>query len=163
MEAWLEKAIDLAEEFEGCHLVAYPDPEYGWRKASVGYGATGASIVEGTVWTQEEADADLLYRMEGIGTHIDTLVTVPISDEQKAALCDLAYNIGLGALSRSMLLACVNANHMQGAADQFMAWTQSNGVELEGLVKRRDAERALFMLGSDLSGEAQPQTEGSTA
>lgn len=159
MELWLEKAIDLAKEFEGCRLEAYPDPVYGWRRATVGYGATGPSIIEGTVWTQEHADADLAYRMNGIGNDIDDLVTVPISDEQKASLCDLAYNIGLGAFARSTLLACVNANHMQGAADQFMVWTKAGGIELEGLVKRRDAERALFTLGADFSGESQHQPE----
>ena len=165
---WLDMAIDLAKQYEGCSLTAYPDAEYGWRRATVGYGATGPSITEGTVWTQQQADDDLIYRMKGIGSHIDTLVTVPISDEQKAALADLAYNIGLGALAHSMLLACVNANHMQGAADQFMAWTKSDGVELDGLVKRREAERALFMLGSDFTkdatepGEPQPEPEHST-
>lgn len=164
---WLDMAIDLAKQYEGCKLEAYPDPRYGWRCATVGYGATGPSIVEGTVWTQEQADADLRYRMEGIGARIDMLATVPLSDEQKAALCDLAYNIGLGAFARSTLLACVNANHMQGAADQFRAWTHSDGVELGGLVQRREAERALFMLGSDLTGdtpagESQSQPEQST-
>ena len=156
---WLDKAIDLAKQFEGCQLEAYPDPMYGWKCATVGYGATGSAIVQGTVWTQAQADADLTYRMKGIGAHIDTLVQVPVSDEQKAAMCDLAYNIGLGAFERSTLLACVNVNHMQGAADQFMVWTKSNGVELEGLVKRRDAERALFLLGADLTGEPQAQPE----
>ncbi|MGN6410821.1 MAG: lysozyme [Nitrobacter sp.] len=156
---WLDKAIELAKEFEGCRLEAYPDPVYGWRRATVGYGATGPAIIEGTTWTQEQADADLLYRMKGIGAHIDTLVTVPISDEQKAALCDLAYNIGLGAFGSSTLLACLNVNHMQGAADQFVVWTKAGGVELAGLVKRRDAERALFTLGADFSKEPQPQQE----
>lgn len=156
---WLDMAMKLAMEFEGCKLQAYPDPMYGWKRATVGYGATGPAIVEGTVWTQEQADADLLYRMKGVGAHVDMLVKVPISDEQKGALCDLAYNIGLGALERSTLIACVNVDHMQGAADQFMVWTKSDGVELPGLVKRRDAERALFTLGADFSGEPQPATE----
>ncbi|CAM2142737.1 lysozyme [Pararobbsia alpina] len=159
---WLDKAVALAKEFEGCRLEAYPDPVYGWRVATVGYGATGPAIAEGTAWTQEQADADLTYRMTGIGQHVDLLVKTPISDEQKAALCDLAYNIGLGALERSTLLTCVNANHMQGAADQFMVWTKSDGVELEGLVKRRDAERALFLLGANLSGESPPGESQST-
>lgn len=156
---WLDMAMDLAKQFEGCRLEAYPDPVYGWRKATIGYGATGPAIAEGTVWTQEQADADLAYRMTGIGQHIDLLVKVSISDEQKAALCDLTYNIGLGALERSTLLACVNVNHMQGAADQFMVWTKADGIELPGLVKRRDAERALFTLGADFSKEPQPQSE----
>lgn len=156
---WIDMAMDLAKQFEGCRLDAYPDPVYGWRRATVGYGATGPSIAEGTTWTQEQADADLLYRMRGIGAHVDTIVTVPISDEQKAALCDLAYNIGLGALERSTLLACVNAGHMQGAADQFPLWNKADGEVLDGLTKRRDAERALFTLGADFTKESQPQTE----
>jgi lysozyme len=158
---WLDQAIDLAKQFEGCKLEAYPDPAYGWRHATIGYGATGPAIMEGTVWTQAHADADLLYRMKGIGDHIDTVVKVPLSDEQKAALCDLAYNIGLGAFDGSTLLACVNVNHMQGAADQFPLWNKANGVVLDGLVKRRDAERALFLLGSGLTGKPEVQTEES--
>ena len=163
--SWLDMAIDLAKQFEGCSLTAYPDPAYGWKCATVGFGATGPSIIEGTVWTQEQADADLLYRMKGIGDHMDLLVTVPLTDEQKGAMVDLAYNIGMGAFQNSTLLACVNVNHMQGAADQFSRWTKANGVELAGLVKRRDAERALFLLGSNLTTpeeaakEAPPQPE----
>jgi lysozyme len=156
---WLDKAIELAKEFEGCSLTAYPDPAYGWKVPSVGYGATGPGICQNTVWTQAQADADLLYRMKGVGAHLDSVVKVPISDEQKAALADLCYNIGAGAFDRSTLLACLNVNHMQGAADQFMVWTKANGVELDGLVKRRDAERALFLLGSDLSKEPEPASE----
>ncbi|WP_063803304.1 lysozyme [Burkholderia ubonensis] len=164
MDEWMQKAIDLAKQFEGCRLEAYPDPMYGWRRATVGYGATGPSIVQGTVWTQEQADADLQYRMNGIGAHLDTLVAIPVGDEQKAALCDLAYNIGLGAFENSTLLAMLNVGHIQGAADQFLVWNKSNGIVLEGLVKRRDAERALFILGSDFSkddasGEYQAQPE----
>jgi lysozyme len=166
MMEWLDKAIELAKQFEGCKLDAYPDPAYGWRVATIGWGATGPAIMEGTRWTQEQADADLEYRMKGVGAHVDSLVAVSITDEQKGALCDLAYNIGLGAFERSTLLACVNVGHMQGAADQFKVWTKSNGVELPGLVKRRDAERALFILGTDFSqedesGEAESAAEES--
>lgn len=163
---WLDKAIDLAKQFEGCSLTAYPDPAYGWKVPSVGYGATGPGICQNTVWTQAQAEADLTYRMKGVGARIDELVTVPITDEQKGALADLAYNIGLGAFERSTLLRMLNGHNVQGAADQFKEWTKANGVELAGLVKRRDAERALFILGSDFSEEAapkesQPQSEQS--
>ncbi|WP_321951863.1 lysozyme [Paraburkholderia bannensis] len=164
---WLDMATDLAKQFEGCVLEAYPDPAYGWRKATVGYGATGPSIMQGTVWTQDQADADLIYRMQGIGAHIDALVTVPITDEQKGALCDLAYNIGMGALGSSTLLRMLNGHNEQGAADQFLVWISPDHPEVSaGLLKRRQAERALFILGADFSkdpvpGEAQPQQEPS--
>lgn len=163
---WLEMAIDLAKQYEGCSLTAYPDPVYGWRRSTVGYGATGPAIVEGTVWTQEQAEADLLARMTGIGAHIDSLVVVPVTDEQKGAMCDLAYNIGTGAFESSTLLRMLNGHNTQGAADQFLVWNKSGGNVLGGLTKRRQAERALFILGSDFSkdpasGEVQPQTEES--
>lgn len=161
---WLDMAISLAKEFEGCKLEAYPDPEYGWRKTTVGFGATGPAITQGTVWTQEQADADLAHRMNDIGAQIDALVVIPIADEQKGALADLAYNIGIGAFSSSTLLRMLNGHNEQGAADQFPLWNKSNGVVLDGLVKRRAAERAMFVLGSDFSedpasGEAQSQPE----
>ena len=156
---WLDMAIDLAKQFEGCSLKAYPDPVYGWRRATIGYGATGPSICMNTAWTQAQADTDLEYRMTGIGAHIDSVVTVSISDEQKAALCDLAYNIGPDAFDRSTLLAMLNAEHDQGAADQFLVWNKADGRVLPGLVKRRAAERALFTLGDDFTKEPQSEPE----
>ena len=150
---WLDKAVALAKQFEGCRLEAYPDPVHGWKVATIGYGATGPSIVEGTVWTQEQAEADLIARMTGCGEMIDRLVTVPLNDEPKAALADFVYNEGEGNLARSTLLDKLNAGDMQGAADQFSRWDEAGDEVLNGLVRRRDAERALFLLGADLSGE----------
>jgi len=161
--AWLDMAMNLAKEFEGCRLEAYPDPAYGWKVATIGYGATGPGISMHTVWTQAQADADLAYRMKGIGAHIDVLVTVPITDEQKGALCDLAYNIGTGALGSSTLLRMLNGHNAQGAADQFLVWIAPNNPAVTaGLLKRRQAERALFMADPSQeaeAGEPQPQPE----
>jgi lysozyme len=161
-QQWLDMACNLARQFEGCRLEAYPDPSYGWQVPTIGYGATGPGIVQGTVWTQEQADADLASRMSSIGSHIDAVVKVQISPEQKGAMCDLAYNIGVRAFEHSTLLAYLNTGNIQGAVDQFMVWVKSNGVELDGLVKRRDAERALFILGTNFSGKpslGEPQQQ----
>ena len=46
---------------EGCRLTAYPDPLSGGDPWTIGYGATGPSISKGTVWVQEQADADLFF------------------------------------------------------------------------------------------------------
>lgn len=157
---WLDMAINLAKEFESCSLGAYPDPVYGWKKPTIGWGATGPSITEGIVWTQEQCDADLLRRMTGIGQIVDRLVTVPITEEMKAALCDFTYNEGEGNLARSTLIAKLNAGDVQGAADEFPKWDLADGQELGGLVKRRAAERALFILGGNFTaGEPQSETE----
>jgi GH24 family phage-related lysozyme (muramidase) len=38
-----------------------------------------------------------------------------------------------------------NRGEFEGAADEFLKWRKSNGVVLAGLVRRREAERALFL------------------
>jgi lysozyme len=156
---WLDLAMNLAKEFESCSLEAYPYPVYGWRVATIGWGATGSAITQGTVWTQAQCDADLALRMKACGQAVDRLVKVPLNDEPKAALCDFVYNEGEGNLAHSTLLAHLNAGDMQGAADEFPKWNLADGHELAGLVRRRAAERALFLLGANFAGESSPQPE----
>ena len=61
------------------------------------------------------------------------------------ALVCLAYNIGSGALQRSTIRMRANRGDWEGAADAFRAWTKGGGKVLPGLVKRREAEIALFL------------------
>jgi lysozyme len=150
--SWIDMAINLAKQFEGCVLTAYPDPASGGDPWTIGYGATGPGITQGVTWTQNQADVDLIARMTAIGARVDSLVTVDITDEQKGALCDFAYNLGVGALAGSTLLKMLNAGNVQGAADQFLRWDMASGKVMAGLEHRRDAERALFILGSNFAG-----------
>lgn len=165
---WLDMATKLAKQFEGCELNAYPDPTHGWALPTIGYGATGNDIVRGTCWTQAECDADLVRRMTLIGAHVDAFAKVPLTDGQKGALCDFAYNVGVHALEHSTLLRLLNEGDTQGAADEFGKWDLSAGHVLGNLVRRREAEKALFLLGvnptpagSAQPGESQPQPEQS--
>ena len=51
------------QEHEGCRLKAYPDPgSQDGHPWTIGYGATGPGITQGTVWTQEQADVRLEAR-----------------------------------------------------------------------------------------------------
>lgn len=61
------------------------------------------------------------------------------------ALVCLAYNIGAGNLQRSTIRMKANRGDWEGAAEAFMAWTKGGGKVLPGLVKRRVAEKALFL------------------
>lgn len=61
------------------------------------------------------------------------------------ALVCLAYNIGAGNLQRSTIRMKANRGDWEGAAEAFMAWTKGGGKVLPGLVKRRQAEKALFL------------------
>jgi hypothetical protein len=73
------------------------------------------------------------------------VVKVPLTQNQFDALVSLVYNIGQTAFSNSTLLKKLNAKDYQGAADQFLRWNKGGGKVMKGLVRRREAERALFL------------------
>ncbi|HRC03299.1 MAG TPA: lysozyme, partial [Niabella sp.] len=65
------------------------------------------------------------------------------------ALVSFAYNLGIGALQRSTLLKLVRVNPKNPAiADEFAKWVNAGGKRLNGLVKRRAAEAALYFSSS---------------
>lgn len=142
--SWLETVVPFTKQFEGCELTAYPDPASGGDPWTIGFGATGPEIVKGTVWTQEQADADLTTRMAAIGARIDQLVTKPLTNNQKAALADFIYNVGVWAFTKSTMRRFLNAGFMTDACAQFSKWTLADNKVVLGLVKRRKAEAALF-------------------
>ena len=66
-DLWIgAEGIQLIKRFEGCArrrpdglVEAYPDPATGGAPWTIGWGATGADILPGTLWTQEQCDARL--------------------------------------------------------------------------------------------------------
>ena len=145
---WCEDAEKLIKQFEGCRLTAYPDPATGGAPWTIGYGATGPKITKGTVWSQSQADLDLRARVEALGTFVDSVVKVPITDEQKAALISFAYNVGQGSLKGSTLLKKLNTKDTLGASMEFLRWNRAAGRVMAGLTNRREAERATFLQGA---------------
>jgi lysozyme len=61
------------------------------------------------------------------------------------ACVSFAFNAGLGNFQRSTIRMKANRQEWEAAADAFMAWTKGGGRVLPGLVRRREAERALFL------------------
>lgn len=139
--------VQLIESFEGCRLTSYLCPA---GKLTIGFGHTGPDVKPGLTISLERArellQDDLLRFEKGV----DALVTVPINENQLAALVSFAYNLGLAALANSTLLRKVNDNAFAEAALEFAKWRNARDpktgqkVVLPGLVKRRAAEAALF-------------------
>lgn len=72
-------------------------------------------------------------------------VQVPLTQGQFDALVDFAYNAGPQNLRTSTLLRKINAGDFSGAAAEFPKWNKGGGKVQPGLVKRREAERRLFV------------------
>jgi len=136
-----EAGLALTKEFESLRLSAYKDQRGVW---TVGYGHTGADVHEGSTITRAEADALLEGDVAGAAGWVRRLVTGAISQNQFDALVDFTFNLGCGSLEGSTLLKMVNAGDMAGAAREFLVWDHVNGEVVPGLLRRRQAEMALF-------------------
>ena len=132
----------LIQQFEGCQLTAYKDPV---GIVTIGYGHTGADVTEGLTITPEYAQTLLKSDVQWAANAVNTLVHVPLNQNQVDSLTSLVYNIGVRQFSQSTLLALINKGQLQQAADQFELWIHAGGQVLPGLVRRRAAERQLFL------------------
>lgn len=150
--------IDLMHQFEGCEkkrpdgrFEAYLCPAKVW---TIGWGSTGldpfngGKIGKGTVWTKQQCDARFEQHLVQFERAVlDGLAGRPASQAQFDAMVSLAYNIGPDAFKRSTLLRMHRAGDFLGAAKQFLVWNKGGGKVLRGLVRRREAEAALYRSG----------------
>ncbi len=98
------------------------------------------------VWSKEEINE--LFRVDVGDFERGVLRLVPgVVGRQGSfdALVSFAFNAGLGNLQRSQIRIRANRGDWDGAAEAFKQWTKGGGKVLPGLVKRRDAEIALFL------------------
>jgi lysozyme len=133
--------LAITEQFEGCRLVAYQDQVGVW---TIGYGHTGSGVASGLTITQDQADALLLSDIAAAVTFVNQVVTVPLQQNHFDALVDFAFNLGRAALGGSTLLKLLNAGNFSGAAAQFPVWDHAGGQVVAGLLRRRQAEQAMF-------------------
>jgi len=135
--------IDHLKQFEGCKLTAYKCPAGIW---TVGWGATGKDIKEGTTWTDEQAEKDLIVRsndcIEAALKISPILITC--NDYRQAAIASFIYNCGADAYRKSTLKLSVDKQHWQEAAAQLMRWTHVGGKALLGLERRRAFESLMI-------------------
>ena len=137
--------LELLKSFEGLRLEAYQDSGGIW---TIGYGHT-ATAKEDMVIDEAEAERLLLLDLYIAESAVDLLVTERVpSDNQFAALVVFVFNIGVFAFQKSTMLNLLNSGvEAQRVADQFDRWNKVNGVILKGLVRRRAAEKKLFLTG----------------
>lgn len=138
-------AIDLIKRYEGFRPQAYQDSVGVW---TIGYGTTiinGQPVKQGMTITQDQALQLVQQEVNKLWSRIESILKVKINDNQMNALIDFAYNLGFGSLRNSTLMRLVNESKFDEAANQFPRWVYAGGKVLPGLVRRREAERQLFL------------------
>ena len=136
------------EEGNNAALTAYQDSAGVW---TIGYGSIynfdlnrkvqqGDTIDAATAerWLQQEANEKLQY--------VQSLITVPVTNNQLVALASFTYNVGESAFANSTLLRLLNnGSDINTVADQFDRWIYAGGRIVNGLINRRNAEKTLFL------------------
>ncbi|WP_264309302.1 lysozyme [Pseudomonas putida] len=136
-----QRGLSLIKSFEGLRLQAYQDSVGVW---TIGYGAT-RSMQPGMKVSMEQAERMLLNDVQRFEPEVERLITSPLSQNQWDAMISFTYNLGAANLESSTLRRLINAGNYVAAADQFPRWNKAGGKVLAGLVRRRAAERDLFL------------------
>jgi len=153
-----QEGLDLVRTFEGFRPDAYYDLDNKKKlgKLTVGYGFTDNDIPglkPGFKIDKAEAEKmlpDLINRK--YAPAVLEKVKTPLNNQQFSALTSLVYNIGPTKFGSSTLLKKLNSGDYSGAAGEFKKWNKAGGKTLDGLVKRRRAEEALFKGETDALG-----------
>ncbi|BEM56381.1 lysozyme [Serratia marcescens] len=133
--------LNLIKHFEGLKLRAYQCSAHVW---TIGYGHT-ADVSANDVITEEEALYFLHQDLAESERAVNQYVHAPLTQNQFDALVSFVFNLGVGNFRTSTLLKKLNAGDNDGVAQEFGRWIHAGGKALPGLVRRREAERALFL------------------
>ena len=129
------KGISFIKSFESCHLTAYKCPSGVW---TIGYGHT-SGVKEGQSITQTQADAFLEEDLAKFEKYVINTGLV-LNQNQFDALVSFTYNCGNGNLKK-----LIKNRTLAEIAEALLLYNKSNGKVLTGLVRRREAERELFL------------------
>lgn len=139
-------AVNLIRSFEGLQLKLYDDIA---GFLTIGYGHRVAPKDRQKFYTgisAEEAFHILGDDVEVTSFGVERVLGgVSVTQNQFDALVSFAFNCGVAALAASKLLERVRAGDIAGAADQFLRWCHAGSKEVPGLLRRRQAERELFL------------------
>ena len=143
-----DACLAIIREFEGFSAKPYRCPA---GVPTIGYGSTryedGRPVaMSDAPIDRERANAIMRATLaKEYEPAVARYVTAPLTQPQFDALVDFAYNAGAQNLRTSTLLKKVNAKDYSGAAEEFGKWVYGGGKVLPGLVRRRAAEKALFL------------------
>ena len=135
-----QTGIDLIKDFEGFRSEPYLCSA---SVPTIGYGSTLGITLDSPAISQEEGEALLAKDLRRFERGVHRLCPVPLTQGQYDALVSFSFNTG--SLSVSTLRKKLLRGDYEGAANEFPRWVFAGGRRLAGLVRRREAERALFL------------------
>ena len=133
-----ENGLKLIEQFEGLRLTAYKATRRD-KYYTIGYGHYGADVKQGMTITEAQAEAYLRQDVAEAEAAVNKYSGYGWNQNQFDALVSFAYNVGnIDGLTNN------GKRSIAEISAKIPEYVYSGGVKLEGLVRRRAAEKALF-------------------
>lgn len=139
--------VDFIKQWEGFKSRPYNCPA---GVPTIGYGTThyiDGSSVKLSDSTITEYDATILmeHDISAIKVAIDCILDTELNENQESAIIDFVYNLGLTNFINSTLCKKIKQYSDDPAIEtEFNKWIYAKGKVLNGLIKRRKAESALY-------------------
>lgn len=134
-----DKGLALLKDFEGCKLTAYQDMGGKW---TIGYGST-RDVICGMTITQAEAEERLKDDISETAARVKSLVPKSLNDNQFSAVVCFAFNVkGWPITPLFHNIAC---GDFTSAIGRWCLYDKVSGIPEEGLLRRREAEKELFL------------------
>jgi lysozyme len=143
------QGLRLLKGFEIFSPVVYPCPA---GYPTIGWGHVlrkGELFLDGI--DEERGTAILLSDISGAMVSLCGLVRAPLNQAQVDSLISFIFNVGGAAFQRSTLRQNINRQDYDQAPAEFQRWIWAGGRRLNGLIKRRRIEAAIFE-GGDYPG-----------
>lgn len=141
--------VEKVKGFEGFRATAYKCPA---GVVTIGYGRT-QNVKMGDTTTQE---VESLWLMRDLRTRYNQVCAkldkwgYNMSESQKLALTDFAFNLGVAKLDT---LTKNGERSAEEIADAILLYNKGGGRILSGLVKRREWEHSIFVGGGVIDGK----------
>ena len=138
-----DRGVELIAKYEGCRLEAYKCAAGVW---TIGYGHTEGVQPGQTLPSVEAAKALLKQDLKKYGGYVNNcvkkgLISFPLTQNRFDALTSFCYNCGNGSLQN-----LVSGRDAPTVADKLLLYNKAGGKVLAGLTRRREEERALFLV-----------------
>lgn len=135
-----KNGIELIKQFEGVRLTAYK-PVTTERYWTIGYGHYGPDVYQGMRITHAQAETYLISDLRKFEAYVNACY-LTLTQNQFDALVSFTYNCGAGNLK-----TLIKNRNIKEIGDALLLYNKAGGKVLNGLTKRRQAERKLFFKG----------------
>ena len=117
------------------------------------YGHTGPELKLGQNFSDLDCLNQLASDLGDTEKQVHSVIKVPLTYYQEAALISFTYNVGVTNLRKSTLAKEFNSKQYDKGCKELLKWVYAGKKKLAGLEKRREAEYKMCIGSPELLNE----------